>query len=250
MAPRLIVHAGFHKTGTTSIQSALTTARDLLRSHVQVLVRADMVALCEACRAYSISRSATDLAVVSYEAALLAAQWPDDGLILLSSEDLSGHMPGRRGLRLYDAAPNLCHAMATAWQAALPDIGLAFVFTTRAAQPWLASCHMQHLRAIRMRLTQAEYAQDYAASADLDGTIDDIRHKLGDLPVHTLPLEDKPLDHLMQIAGVPQTLWPDMPHRNQATADDLRTALLDINCSDLSDADARAARKDLMRAKG
>ena len=171
MALRLIVHAGFHKTGTTSIQKALDTHRAYIADNDAIILRADMMALCEAARAYSVSRSPLDLGIVQYEASVLAEAWPDAGAVLLSSEDLSGHMPGRRGLRTYVAAPSLARAMADTWQAACPGIDIAFVYTTRPAAPWLASCHMQHLRSTRMTLSQDGYAQAFGASADLDGVV-------------------------------------------------------------------------------
>ncbi|WP_299295938.1 hypothetical protein [uncultured Tateyamaria sp.] len=250
MVQRLIVHAGFHKTGTTSIQKALKAHRAQLRPHTRVGLRPAIVGLCEAARAYSVSRSALDLGLVQYEAAELASAWAEqDGTLLLSSEDLSGHMPGRRGLQTYDATPKLMAAMVEAWRAVLGDVAIDLVFTTREAGPWLASCHMQHLRATRITQAQEDYVRDYAGSADLDGIIDAVAAALPGVPVHRFPLEDAPFGRILALAGVPEDLWPAMPHRNRGEPDSLRAALLEINRSDLSDDDARAARKAAMQAK-
>jgi len=250
MTQRLIVHAGFHKTGTTSIQKALKAHRAQLRPHVRIGLRPAMVGLCEAARAYSVSRSALDLGLVQYEAAELATDWVGaTGTLLLSSEDLSGHMPGRRGLRSYDAAPKLVTAMVAAWRAVIPDLEITFVYTTRTAAPWLASCHMQHLRATRITLAQEDYVRDFAASADLNDIVDQVRAAVPDIAVRRFALEDGPFAPLLQLAGIPDPLWPDMPHRNRGEPDSLRAALLAINRSDLSDEDARAARKAAMQAK-
>lgn len=241
---RVVIHAGFHKTGTTSIQRALQDAELPL----QVIVRRDMVALCEAARAYSQSRSALDLGFVRYEAAELATRIEGDTLI--TSEDLAGHMPGRRGLTRYDATPRLMQALTETWRAARPDDDLHLAFTTRAAAPWLRSCHMQHLRATRMTQSSEDYARDYAASADLNGVIEAVRAGCA-CPVHGFALEDAPLSALLHLAGVPEPAHPAMPHRNPSADDRIRAEILAINRSDLSDADARAARKAAFeRARG
>ncbi|WP_299640240.1 hypothetical protein [uncultured Tateyamaria sp.] len=73
-----------------------------------------MLALCEAARKWSVKRSHVNLAYVRYEAAELLSSWRDDCSMLISSEDLSGHMLGRRGLTTYDAAPVLAEALISA----------------------------------------------------------------------------------------------------------------------------------------
>ncbi|MEL6451627.1 MAG: hypothetical protein AAFQ19_10225 [Pseudomonadota bacterium] len=245
MAPRLIVHAGFHKTGTTSIQHALRQNRKAL-APLTIVLRPDMVALCESARAYSVSRGATDLALLQYEAAELAAGW--HGTVLISSEDLAGHMPGRRGLTRYDATPRIMAALDTAWRKAIPGAGILLAFTTRRPEAWLASCHMQHLRATRMRLSVDDYAHDYAGSADLGGIVDQVAQACPKALVMSLPLEGPtdPLAALLQAAGVQHSAIPQMPRRNATEAEALRAALLTINRSDRTDAEARAARKALL----
>lgn len=139
MVQRLVVHAGFHKTGTTTIQNTLAAHADTLCDHVQIVLRADMDGLCEAARAYSVSRSELDLGLVRYEAARLAEEWTHD-TVLLSSEDLSGQMPGRHDLVDYGAAPKLAAAMTETWHTAFPGLRIDWMYYTRAAAPWLASC--------------------------------------------------------------------------------------------------------------
>lgn len=246
MPPRIIVHAGFHKTGTTSIQKALRAARTRL-APVRLLLRPDMISLCNSARAYSVSHSDLDLGLVQYEAALLAEDW--QGTVLLSSEDLTGHMPGRRGVTGYDATPRLMQTMAQAWRAAHPEAQIAFVFTTRAPEPWLASCHMQHLRATRITLTAQEYAARYARSADLAQIIERTIAAVPGHAVHRFALggTPDPLVALLDLVGIDPGTLPPMPHLNRSDPDALRTDLLAINRSDRTEAEARAARKALMK---
>lgn len=252
MVKRLIVHAGFHKTGTTTVQNTLAAHRAALAPHLRVILRPDMIGLCEAARAYSRSRSAFDLGMVTYEAALLAEAW-DDETVLLSSEDLSGHMPGRHEVTTYDAAPALVAAMTDTWHSALPGVQIAWCYYTRAAQPWLASCHTQHLRAARMTMSVQDYVTRFAASADLDGVVSKVRAAVRGASVHSHVLEDHsadPVAPVLALAGVPQdmrvTITP-LPPANTSPNADKRAAMLELNRSDLPDSDWRAAQNALRR---
>lgn len=248
MVQRLVVHAGFHKTGTTTIQNTLAAHADTLCDHVQIVLRADMGGLCEAARAYSVSGSAFDLGLVRYEAAVLAEGWSADTL-LLSSEDLSGHMPGRHGLTDYSAAIPLCAAMAEGWEGA----DITWVYTTRSAAPWLASCHVQHLRAARMTLDRSEYAAAFVGSADLSGIIAQLRAHLGSSTVEAYALEDHRdnlIAPLLALLDLPEDLraaiTPVSPANMSPSADKI-AALLDLNRSDIADDAWRAAQNDLNR---
>ena len=251
MVRRLVVHAGFHKTGTTTIQNTLAAHADTLRDHAHIVLRNDMVGLCEAARAYSTSRSEFDLGLVRYEAALLAESWSAD-TVLISSEDLSGHMPGRHGLAAYNAAP-LAATMTEGWHAALPDVQVDWVYTTRAAAPWLASCHVQHLRAVRMTMDAQDYAAQFAGSADLDGVVNSIRGEVTGADVHILALEDHggnlvaPLLALAHVPDPVQARVTPLPPANTSPSAARIKAMLDLNRSDIPDADWRAAQNALNR---
>ena len=213
---RIIIHAGFHKTGTTTVQKTLRANREDLRPHCRIILRPGMVALCEAARAYSVSRSQTDLALIQYEAAALADGWAARGKdIVISSEDLAGHMPGRRGLTAYDATPRIMKALVQAFAAAAPDAQQVLYFTTRAAAPWLRSCYVQHLRATRITQDADEYAADMAGSANLDQIVAQVADAVPHVQVIAQPLEActtplGPLAPLLDLLGGidPATLTP------------------------------------------
>ena len=234
MVQRLIVHAGFHKTGTTTIQNTLAAHRDTLRPHAQIVLRNDMISLCETARGYSISGSEFDLALVGYEAAYLAESWHTD-TIILSSEDLVGHMPGRHGLTEYSAAPSLAESMTQTWRDACPGIEITWIFTTRAADPWLASCHVQHLRAGKTTLTAAEYARVYRQSADLEQCVDLIRNAVAPADVEAMALETHQanlVEPLLSVAQVPLDVRARIkprPTANTSPSTDEITAMLNRN---------------------
>lgn len=252
-AMRIIIHAGFHKTGTTTVQKTLRANREALRPHCRIILRPGMVALCEAARAYSISRSQTDLAMIQYEAAALADGWAARGRdIVISSEDLAGHMPGRRGLTSYDATPRIIKALVQSFAAAAPDAEQVLYFTTRAAAPWLRSCYVQHLRATRITQDADEYATDMAGSANLDQIVAQVAEAVPEIQVIAQPLEAcntplGPLGPLLDILHIDtSTLTPRAPD-NTAPPQGKIDAMLAMNRSALSDADWRVAKDTLKR---
>ena len=58
---RIILHVGFHKTGTTSLQRTVQANRKAPRPAVRLIRRAAMVASGEVCSGFSRSRTAPDL---------------------------------------------------------------------------------------------------------------------------------------------------------------------------------------------
>ncbi|MEP1961808.1 hypothetical protein [Tateyamaria sp.] len=252
MVQRLVVHAGFHKTGTTTLQNTLAAHRDLLRPHASVILRADMKGLCEAARAYSKTRTDFNLGLVAYEAALLAESWGSD-TVLMSSEDLSGHMPGRHDLTDYRAAIALAATMTDTWRATCPDIEITWVYTTRAAVPWLASCHVQHLRAARMTLDADAYADAFAGSADLEGIAARVRDRVVDADVHTLALEshrDNLLEPVLALGGLSESLRmhvTPLPPANTSPSAETIAEMLALNRSDIPQNKWRAAQNALNR---
>ncbi|KEJ91095.1 hypothetical protein [Sulfitobacter donghicola] len=257
---RIIIHAGFHKTGTTSLQQTLRANRAALRPDIRLVLRPGMTALCESARAFSRSREDYDLGLVKYEAALLAEKLEDEeaDTIVITSEDLSGHMPGRHKLHGYGATPHLMRALAVSFSAAAPDAELTFFFTTRGADPWLRSCYAQHLRASRMVWDEEDYLKRFKTSADLDQILDLIKreipnHALLDtsLEEHAgrrLGLAEAMLDQL-KLSNERRAVLKPAKNRNAAPSDALKAELLALNRSDLGNAALKQAKRDLIEGQ-
>lgn len=254
---RVIIHAGFHKTGTTSLQQTLRANRATLRPDIRLVLRPGMTALCECARAYSRSREDYDLGLVKYEAAMLVERLAEEEAttIVISCEDLSGHMPGRHSLHGYGAAPHLMRALSVAFKAAAPNDELSFFFTTRSAAPWLRSCYAQHLRAARMVWDEADYVKRLKSSAEHDKILDLIRKEVTKHSVIEAALEDyadRPLgmaeallDHL-EISKERRATFGTAAPRNTALPADMLAELLTLNRSDLDDVTLRKAKRKLI----
>ncbi|MBT9384763.1 hypothetical protein KM176_12915 [Pseudooceanicola sp. CBS1P-1] len=256
--PRLIVHAGFHKTGTSSIQKTLRRGRKVLEPHLRIFLKPEMEALCAAARAHDAAPCALTLRLFAHEVAVLAEGLDpgDPRPALLSSEDLSGHIPGRRDRRGYPNAPALMQTLAQtltqAWGRA-PE--LTFVYTTRAPEAWMRSCHAQHLRVSRMTQELPRYIARQRDHADLEAIAGTIRAAVAPHPLRTFPLEitrdlpNGPLSPLLELAGVPEAAraaLPALPPANAAAPAEVLAQFLALNRADLPRDELRARKQALI----
>jgi hypothetical protein len=255
MPKRIVFHAGFHKTGTTTIQKTLRANKGILRPGVQVVLRPGMVGLCEAARGYSVSKNPIDLGMIQYETVETLQRFSEfEGTLLLSSEDLVGHMPGRKGLKTYAAAPQILEAIASATNEVFPDAQVSFFFGTRSAKPWLRSCYVQHLRATRITQSIEEYSASHRGSAMLNMIISGVQKAIPKAEVVSSALEDcsdlmlGPLDPLLdhvKVARSKRDRFEILPPANTAPPGAKMEKLLELNRSDLSDADLKIAKRAL-----
>lgn len=211
MPKRIIIIAGFHKTSTTTIQKMLSQNNQFLRPDIQVAMRDGMVSLCEAAQTYSVCKSALDLGMVRFETAETLQKFTDfSGTLLLSSEDLSGHIPGRRGLKYYASAPKILNANYSAAAEVLSGVEVSFFFGIRASKSWLNSCYFQHFRATRIIQSIQDYALSYIGLDQLDKVVEATRNAVPHVFFVSSALEDcsslklGPLDRLLDHLGVPQ----------------------------------------------
>lgn len=256
--PRLILHAGFHKTGTSSVQEMLDEAADILDPLARVLIKEDMEELTAACRAHARAPTPDTLARVEAEAASLFATLDptDPRQLLISSEDLAGLIPGRQGRMGYPEAPALLtallHGLARSW-GALPEVTL--YLSTRGAEGWINSCYHHHLRVSRMRDGADTYAEAQRGAADLPALAADIARALPEVRLVTAALEvtaalpHGPLTPLLDLAWVPEDLRARIPALPPANASlrPLAAQFLALNRSDLDRAALKEAKKALIR---
>ncbi|WP_424984807.1 hypothetical protein [Microbulbifer sp. S227A] len=250
---RIVVHAGFHKTGTTTVQATLRANGRVLKPHLRVILRQQMPELCDAARDWSVSRRDEDMARFCDHAVTLARGWDtaDPRPVLLCSEDLAGRMPGRRNLCSYDATPSLMRGLVASLARTHPDADIRLFFSTRAAAPWLASCHAQHLRAVRMTMDCWTYAETYRASANLVQIVDSVQSQVAPHPVSHSALETSaglrlgPLEPVLDLCDLPAELRgriePQHPANTRHDPETLQ-ALLRANRK-FSDSEARQNAK-------
>ncbi|UWQ91062.1 hypothetical protein K3727_20340 [Rhodobacteraceae bacterium M382] len=254
---RIVVHPGFHKTATTTVQTALAAQADLLSPHVQLVFRDDILSAARSAQAYSKDKDPLTLAVFLMEfASVLEACDPDDPRpMLISTEDLCGFLVGRHGVRDYSAAPALMQAICTAITEVMgPSVELLFYLSTRRSG-WLDSCYWQLLRAGRLTIPLDAFVKQYGAAADLSGQVEAIRQAIHPITIRETALEDMtgplgPLGPVFDLLGLPAHVVEalTLPVRsNVQGSPDLRDELLSINQSTISDREAERLRRQLLR---
>ena len=240
---RVIFHAGFHKTGTTSLQHALGAHRAALAPFYLVETRAlspRLTAAAEAARAYSAAPAPALLAALSGK----LADWanaitlkPGQGLVV-SSEDFAGHMPANRGISDYAAAVPVAAAVVAAVRDRFAGCELTLLYTTRNADNWLRSIHWQLARHPDIEMTAGKFARKFAHAADFGAVIEAIRKADPGLDVVERPLETLtstplgPVEAIYDLAGLPDDLrasLPPVPAANQSPPYDLSGAFVALN---------------------
>lgn len=191
---RIVIHAGFHKTSTSTPQAWLGAARGPLRPHAKIVLARGMQALLHACRACSTlpePKSPAKLAARAEAFARGIAGLKGRALIL-SADALSGRPPGRPGIDSCAAAPALPAELTAALARRFPRAAIAL--TTRAPGPWLRSAHREHVRSAAM----TEDAAGFAARLRLAGAPDTARAALPPLR-HRNAARPAALDDLLHI---------------------------------------------------
>lgn len=223
---RLVVHPGFHKTGTSSVQAQLEAARERLAPRWAVGLRADLLDAPAAARAYSEGRSPVELGL--FQAAL--ADWFESPAVaqaqgaVISCEDLCGHMPGRPGITDYSAAAALLGALVKVAKAVFgPRLDLRFHLSTRGSEDWLQSLHWQLARTGTLGETGARFRKRMAPHADLAAMARRLADAVAPWPLDTLPLEEAaalaqgpvtPLLDLMGLGTDERTAFSPQERRN------------------------------------
>ncbi|MGH1457653.1 MAG: hypothetical protein ACRBBT_01990 [Paracoccaceae bacterium] len=255
---RMVLHCGFHKTGTSSVQRMLERDRALLSAEMQIALKAEIRTAALAARAWSASGDPAKMSAYIYDLALFfeSLDADDPRPLCVSSEDLCGLMPGRKTLRDYRAAAALLPALANVACEVFPSADLTFYFSTRAPEPWVKSCYAQHLRASGIRDDFAAYRAQYLPLADLDADIARISKAMPQHRVQQAALESMtgrlgPLDPLLDLVGISEGLRAQiapLPPANTSLPQEVRDALLALNRRKMDRSERAARKQEIVRA--
>ncbi|MEQ6201966.1 hypothetical protein ABMC88_02820 [Sulfitobacter sp. HNIBRBA2951] len=259
MPRKIVLHAGFHKTGTSTVQAVLRANRKALMPALAIRLKGQMQELMHATRGYSTYGTADALDKVSRRFDALLADLPGmpRRTLLISAEELSGHMPGRGALADYSAAPVLMYLYWQRAQRAFPKTPVVFCFSTRDSAAWQRSSWAEHVKSSGMTQDFDTYCASYPAAAELAQTVQEISRRVP-APVHSFALEDcaglplGPADPVLDLCDIPDALRTALvPQPVQNAQLDAQTLedLRQINRAH-SDADARNAAKAARLAQG
>lgn len=261
MPRQILIHAGFHKTGTSSVQATLrANGPQIWPTHALVLPH----------RIHDATRMATMHSVMGGPVSL--AEFKDrllalfKGLtlgrrrgLIVSAEDLAGLIPGRRGHVTYDACPDLMvmieSCLRQVWGS---DTSITFYFGTREPEGWYKSLYWQNLRSSRLTMEFQTFADSLGALA-FDEVIKATKAKLRHATVRTIRLEDQteaefgPATPILEAANLlPEHRARLVPGRiaNASPSNDILRAVLAMNRSDASDEEVAQGKDRLLRGNG
>ncbi|MBS0125820.1 hypothetical protein [Thetidibacter halocola] len=256
---RIVVHAGFHKTGTSSVQTMIDRNRVVLAPVLRAFLKPDFTPLTEAARGFSAAPHKVPPAAVGIAArAFFATLDPADPRpVLMSSEDLSGHMPGRRGIDRYGAAPTVMRQIADAARGHFGETAeVTFHFSTRGAEAWLRSVWWQNLRVTRLTDDLPGFTRAHAGAADLEGIVAEVATAVAPARAVSVRLEDivpcprGPLEPLLDLLDLPASVRDALTVVGPVNAQpdvDLGPVLLALNRSGFDDAHLSRAKTHLRR---
>ncbi|MDE9449879.1 hypothetical protein J3R80_05260 [Aliiroseovarius sp. Z3] len=260
--PHVIVHAGFHKTGTTSLQDFLSQNRAALAPYFDYYGQRDFLNAGAAARLYAQRPFPHRLYLFRKALRTFLASIPDHEVIILSRESFSGGMPGHRmlGGRLITsylpAAQKLARTIVKELRLRFgPGVAITFFYTTREREDWLRSVHGHLLRSIRLTddydTFRGRFPMDVAPVEQARG----MAEALSPIPVVTAALEDHSDDPnglataLLDLADVPASVRADLapaPHTNRGQREKLRAAFLALNRQRLSKQELKAQKERLL----
>ena len=213
----MIVHAGFHKTGTSSLQSWLGENRAALRPHLRFYGKANFLQAGSAARIYGQKPFPWRLRAFRRSFDRFLAGIDDDPVIVLSRETFSGAMPGHRrllGRTVTDYAPaaiplgrEICAALRARFGA---DVRIDWLFTLREREAWIRSVYGHLLRSIHLREEFGTFRARFPGLTDLDEEARRIGAALPVDAIHTRWLEEMSDTHEGPAAAVLDLL--DVPH--------------------------------------
>lgn len=254
--PRILLHPGFHKTGTSSLQRGAADLQHALRPHLRLIFTQDLIDATRMAKRFSAYGDHADLNrfADTFTAAIRRIDASDPRALMITSEDLCGYIPGNHGVTTYAAAAPLMN-VATAVLAAHfgPDAPIGVLFTTRAPRDWQRSVWWQNLRALRLTEDFETYRSHLSGAADLATIVDSvearIRHRA---TVLDAPIEETgadplgPLGLALDHLEVPRDGLPPLPAHN-VQPDGAAEELLALNRSALSDTDLAEAKRAVLK---
>lgn len=259
MPRKIVVHSGFHMTGTSAVQAVLRANRKTLMPALALRLKGQMKDVTRAAHNYTTHATDDALHHVSRSFDTLLSGLPEMSrrTLLLSADDLAGAMPGVGSLATYSAVPVLMYLFWQRAQVAFPDAPVAFCFTTCSAERWQRAIWAEHVITSRITEDYGAFCAAYPQAPDLARIVQDVTRRVP-APVHSFALEKweaSPLglaDAILDLCTMPDVLRSKLmpqPTQNIEIDDNTLAALLHINRTQ-ADAATRKAAKAALLGKG
>lgn len=252
---KVVVHQGFHKTGTRTLQTMLYRNRFRLKNRVIVLVPRNLKDAGVAARRFSVVPA--ERALEKFRKELRQALPSLDGHselpLLISSEEFAGMIPGRKGVWSYGQTHILAEVIWEEINRLIDNKArITFFYTSRDTADWIKSVYWQNIRGNRIQEDLCEYTELLNPGADLDGVVarvaDQMSSRADVISLNTLGLSDRlfPVTKLLSILNVRSD---DLKPVNNLNVQPVGAAehFLDLNRSNMSDEDVVVAKQAYLK---
>ena len=258
MAPRILIHAGFHKTGSSSVQAALRAHAPALAPHCAVLLAdsAEGRQAQEAARLLSRTPGVVNRRLFRrhFDAWLQQAGLAEGQSLILSCEDLAGHMPGHPGIESYAMAGRIAAVASRAAAEMWPGAEVWLAYGTRAPEPWLASVYWQQAQHPHLTEDFAPFADRLRPACDFTALVARIGLE-AETPAIAMALERHgprrlgPVEALYDLIGLPDALRAGLapvPVANASGKARIARKLVALNRQGLAPEALTAAKRALL----
>ncbi|SLN37153.1 hypothetical protein [Roseisalinus antarcticus] len=254
---KVIVHAGFHKTGTTSLQQGLRANDKLLAPHAALYYGARLQPVLHRGRHFGFLPGPKRLAGFRRDLRVLLDKMPDAERIVLTREAFSGAMVGETradGVRITsygDTAVILARALAEGIAARFPGSEIVFLYTTRDTEGYIASAWKHLLRLRRMTEDYQAFAATVSPHLDLDQEVARLTAALAPHRVVVRSLSEiaaspeGPASAVFDLLDLPRDLRNRItpaPAARRSQSDTLSAWLLEANRTIADDAELHRAK--------
>jgi len=256
---RIIIHAGFHKTGTTTAQRFLMHNGAHIWPHHAIAIQHRIRDPLQFALAYSTGAGqiALDEFRSRFNAFLETLELGAGRGLIISAENLAGLMPGKNDLvDGYAACPVLMKVVAECIEQVIdPNPDMTFHFSTRGTDAWLRSIWWHNLAKTRLTENFNDFAAALGPTCDLKATVQQVKKAVAPYPVTSMLLEQTtdqkfgpatPLIDLLNLPDKSRSALQNIPAENVMPPRDLVKAFLKLNRSNLGNTDLVTAKQELL----
>ncbi|MFV0245022.1 MAG: hypothetical protein ACK5IB_08390 [Qingshengfaniella sp.] len=260
---KAILHPGFYKTATTSIQDCLRQNRATLAPHTTLLLEEDLGAANHLGKIWAERGGSWRLVLLRRALRKALRQVDPHKPLILSRETLTGTLPGtilarQPVLDYITPGQRLCTILVQEIRRHMgADCPITLVFGTRETEAYLRSVWGHHIRATAMTLDYPAFRARLAPDFDLTAQADAIHAKLPGTALRHAPVETGnltrmgPAGPLLDLLDLPPDVMAALsptPRKNQGVPRDVLNEMRDLNRT-ITDPKALKDAKKHLRAR-
>ena len=213
MGRKIVIHCGFHKTATTTVQKFFDVNRPALSDHADIFLHREISAIKTKAVQYSLTKDPRFLLglIAEFETLLSSAISNSTQDVLISSEDLMGQIPGWDHILNYDAANEILPALLEVMRDSQLFDQHIFYFSTRNQADWIESAYWHLVAMDRMTLSFDGYCEKFALENQLNEVYENLKAHLQGAEIYSADVgvlrgaEFGPSTPLLDLLEIPQS---------------------------------------------